>query len=128
LNRLRNQLNQFGKKTDQSLETIQESHLHHKHQRAGCVALFQIPVRVSRAGELVECCGSIQDAVPQRAKKRRTWGPRILRNKPWCKLKMRSFSEERRQTYCCEYQVIVDALLARDRKPPARPCRICRSL
>jgi DNA-binding FadR family transcriptional regulator len=41
---------------------------------------------------------------------------RILRNQPlWFEMKKRSFSEERRQTYCGEHQAIVDALVSRDR-------------
>ena len=40
---------------------------------------------------------------------------RILRNQPlWLAMKKRSFSEERRQTYCVEHQAILDALLRRD--------------
>jgi DNA-binding FadR family transcriptional regulator len=40
---------------------------------------------------------------------------RILRNQsPWFEMKKRSFSEERRQIYCREHGVIVDALLSRD--------------
>jgi DNA-binding FadR family transcriptional regulator len=40
---------------------------------------------------------------------------RILRNQsPWFEIKKRSFSEERRQTYCREHQAILDALLGRD--------------
>jgi len=40
---------------------------------------------------------------------------RILRNqRPWFEMKKRSFSEERRATYCSEHQVVLDALLARD--------------
>ncbi|WP_217577480.1 FadR/GntR family transcriptional regulator [Mesorhizobium sp. GbtcB19] len=40
---------------------------------------------------------------------------RILRNqRPWFEMKKRSFSEERRATYCNEHQAILDALLARD--------------
>jgi DNA-binding FadR family transcriptional regulator len=41
---------------------------------------------------------------------------RILRNQPlWFEMKKRSFSEERRRTYCGEHQAIVDALVSRDR-------------
>jgi DNA-binding FadR family transcriptional regulator len=40
---------------------------------------------------------------------------RILRNQtPWFEMKKRSFSEERRQLYCQEHQVILDALFKRD--------------
>lgn len=40
---------------------------------------------------------------------------RILRNQsPWFEMKKRSFSEERRQTYCQEHQLIVNALFRRD--------------
>jgi DNA-binding FadR family transcriptional regulator len=40
---------------------------------------------------------------------------RTLRNQsPWFEMKKRSFSEERRQTYCREHQAIVDALMQRD--------------
>ncbi len=40
---------------------------------------------------------------------------RILRNQsPWFEMKKRSFSEERRQTYCREHEAILDALLGRD--------------
>jgi DNA-binding FadR family transcriptional regulator len=40
---------------------------------------------------------------------------RILRNQsPWFEMKKRSFSEERRQTYCTEHEAIVDHLLRRD--------------
>ncbi|WP_201413566.1 FadR/GntR family transcriptional regulator [Mesorhizobium sp. J8] len=40
---------------------------------------------------------------------------RILRNqRPWFEMKKRSFSEERRATYCGEHQLVLDALLARD--------------
>jgi DNA-binding FadR family transcriptional regulator len=40
---------------------------------------------------------------------------RILRNQsPWFEMKKRSFSEERRQTYCREHQAIVEALIERD--------------
>jgi len=40
---------------------------------------------------------------------------RILRNQPlWFEMKRRSFSEERRQIYCAEHGVILDALLRRD--------------
>jgi DNA-binding FadR family transcriptional regulator len=40
---------------------------------------------------------------------------RILRNQaPWFEMKRRSFSEERRLTYCSEHQRIVDALMSRD--------------
>lgn len=40
---------------------------------------------------------------------------RILRNQaPWFEMKKRSFSEERRQTYCREHQAILDSLLHRD--------------
>ncbi len=40
---------------------------------------------------------------------------RILRNQaPWFEMKRRSFSEQRRQTYCAEHQEIVAGLLARD--------------
>jgi DNA-binding FadR family transcriptional regulator len=42
---------------------------------------------------------------------------RILRNQsPWFEMKKRSFSEERRQTYCQEHGMIVDALLRRDQE------------
>jgi len=41
---------------------------------------------------------------------------RVLRNQsPWFEMKKRSFSEERRLTYCAEHQVILDALVSRDR-------------
>jgi DNA-binding FadR family transcriptional regulator len=41
---------------------------------------------------------------------------RVLRNQPlWFEMKKRSFSEERRRTYCGEHQAIVDALVSRDR-------------
>jgi DNA-binding FadR family transcriptional regulator len=41
---------------------------------------------------------------------------RVLRNQPlWFEMKRRSFSEERRRTYCAEHQAIVDALVSRDR-------------
>ena len=41
---------------------------------------------------------------------------RILRNQsPWFEMKKRSFSEERRRTYCGEHQAILDALVSRDR-------------
>ena len=40
---------------------------------------------------------------------------RILRNQsPWFEMKKRTFSEERRRTYCGEHQAILDALLSRD--------------
>ncbi|MBS3649495.1 FadR family transcriptional regulator [Pseudaminobacter sp. 19-2017] len=40
---------------------------------------------------------------------------RILRNQsPWFEMKKRSFSEERRVTYCGEHQAILDALMQRD--------------
>ncbi|MCB8839805.1 FadR/GntR family transcriptional regulator [Aurantimonas sp. VKM B-3413] len=40
---------------------------------------------------------------------------RILRNQsPWFEMKKRSFSEERRQRYCQEHAVVVEALLRRD--------------
>lgn len=40
---------------------------------------------------------------------------RILRNQsPWFEMKKRSFSEERRQNYCREHGVILDALMSRD--------------
>jgi DNA-binding FadR family transcriptional regulator len=40
---------------------------------------------------------------------------RILRNQsPWFEMKKRSFSEERRQTYCREHHAIVEALLQRN--------------
>ena len=40
---------------------------------------------------------------------------RILRNQsPWFEMKKRSFSEERRQIYCAEHGVVLDALLGRD--------------
>ena len=40
---------------------------------------------------------------------------RILRNQaPWFEMKKRSFSEERRLTYCAEHQAVLDALLSRD--------------
>ncbi len=40
---------------------------------------------------------------------------RILRNQsPWFDMKKRSFSEERRRTYCREHEAIVDALIRRD--------------
>lgn len=40
---------------------------------------------------------------------------RMLRNQaPWFEMKKRSFSEERRLTYCAEHQVVLDALLRRD--------------
>jgi DNA-binding FadR family transcriptional regulator len=40
---------------------------------------------------------------------------RILRNQaPWFEMKKRSFSEERRLTYCFEHQAVLDALLSRD--------------
>ncbi len=40
---------------------------------------------------------------------------RVLRNQsPWFEMKKRSFSEERRRTYCGEHQAIVDALVSRD--------------
>jgi len=40
---------------------------------------------------------------------------RILRNQPpWFDMKRRSFSEERRLSYCREHQAIVEALLRRD--------------
>jgi DNA-binding FadR family transcriptional regulator len=40
---------------------------------------------------------------------------RVLRNEsPWFEMKKRSFSEERRQRYCREHQVFVDALFQRD--------------
>ena len=40
---------------------------------------------------------------------------RILRNQsPWFEMKKRSFSEERRQTYCAEHEQILDRLLRRD--------------
>ena len=42
---------------------------------------------------------------------------RILRNQPpWFEMKKRSFSEERRQTYCREHGVILDALMSRDQE------------
>jgi DNA-binding FadR family transcriptional regulator len=41
---------------------------------------------------------------------------RVLRNQsPWFEMKKRSFSEERRRTYCAEHQAILDALVSRDR-------------
>jgi DNA-binding FadR family transcriptional regulator len=40
---------------------------------------------------------------------------RLLRNQiPWFEMKKRSFSEDRRQRYCREHQVFVDALFRRD--------------
>jgi DNA-binding FadR family transcriptional regulator len=40
---------------------------------------------------------------------------RILRNQaPWFEMKKRSFSEERRRTYCSEHQAVLDAILSRD--------------
>lgn len=40
---------------------------------------------------------------------------RILRNQsPWFEMKKRSFSEERRQTYCREHEAVIDALYRRD--------------
>jgi DNA-binding FadR family transcriptional regulator len=40
---------------------------------------------------------------------------RILRNQsPWFEMKKRSFSEERRQTYCREHEAILEALTMRD--------------
>jgi DNA-binding FadR family transcriptional regulator len=40
---------------------------------------------------------------------------RAIRNQsPWFEMKKRSFSEERRRTYCSEHQTILDALLRRD--------------
>ncbi|TPI40107.1 FadR family transcriptional regulator [Mesorhizobium sp. B3-1-6] len=40
---------------------------------------------------------------------------RVLRNqRPWFEMKKRSFSEERRATYCSEHQLVLDALLTRD--------------
>ena len=40
---------------------------------------------------------------------------RILRNQsPWFEMKKRTFSEERRLTYCGEHQAILDALVSRD--------------
>ena len=40
---------------------------------------------------------------------------RILRNQsPWFEMKKRTFSEERRRTYCGEHQAILDALVSRD--------------
>lgn len=40
---------------------------------------------------------------------------RILRNQsPWFEMKKRSYSEERRQTYCGEHQAVLDALVSRD--------------
>lgn len=40
---------------------------------------------------------------------------RVLRNQsPWLEMKKRSFSEERRQTYCREHERVLAALLARD--------------
>lgn len=42
---------------------------------------------------------------------------RILRNQsPWFEMKKRSFSEERRQTYCREHAAIVEALMGRDQE------------
>lgn len=42
---------------------------------------------------------------------------RILRNQsPWFEMKKRSFSEERRQTYCREHGAIVEALMSRDQE------------
>jgi DNA-binding FadR family transcriptional regulator len=42
---------------------------------------------------------------------------RILRNQaPWFEMKQRSFSEERRLTYCSQHQAILKALFARDPK------------
>ncbi len=40
---------------------------------------------------------------------------RALRNQPpWFEMKRRSFSEERRQLYCTEHELVLDALLRRD--------------
>ena len=40
---------------------------------------------------------------------------RVLRNQsPWLEMKKRSFSEERRLTYCREHEAIVEALMLRD--------------
>jgi DNA-binding FadR family transcriptional regulator len=40
---------------------------------------------------------------------------RILRNQaPWFEMKQRSFSEERRLTYCREHQAVLGALMSRD--------------
>jgi DNA-binding FadR family transcriptional regulator len=40
---------------------------------------------------------------------------RILRNQsPWFEMKKRSFSEERRTTYCAEHQAVLDALMSRN--------------
>jgi DNA-binding FadR family transcriptional regulator len=42
---------------------------------------------------------------------------RILRNQsPWFEMKKRSFSEERRQNYCREHGLILDAMMSRDQE------------
>jgi DNA-binding FadR family transcriptional regulator len=42
---------------------------------------------------------------------------RILRNQsPWFEMKKRSFSEERRQTYCREHGIVLAALMSRDQE------------
>jgi len=42
---------------------------------------------------------------------------RIVRNQPpWFEMKRRSFSEDRRRAYCAEHEVLVDALVRRDRE------------
>jgi len=38
----------------------------------------------------------------------------VINQSPWFEMKKRSFSEERRRTYCSEHQTILDALLRRD--------------
>lgn len=49
---------------------------------------------------------------------------RVLRDQPrWFEMKARSFSEERRQLYCREHAVILDALNARDPQQAAAAMR-----
>lgn len=49
---------------------------------------------------------------------------RVIRNRaPWLEIKRRTFSEERRQTYCRDHALILDALMARDADASAERMR-----
>ena len=49
---------------------------------------------------------------------------RVIRNRaPWLEIKRRTFSEERRQSYCSDHAVILNALMARDSEGAAQAMR-----